>query len=168
MAWKLTVARASHSVKKKKLGSPCYIIVFVCVINEKAMMKTCLIIIATCFFLMACKKSEPISPGLFGKWELRRMYGGLAGFDSTYKAGNGRIYQFNRDSTYKHFTMNKQDAQGVYHIKKNNNPFANSVDEIIFDNNIYGDPFSLNGTKLTIGTAIADGIAMDYVKIKNE
>jgi hypothetical protein len=132
------------------------------------MMKTCLLIIVAAFLMLGCKKSTSVSPSLFGKWELRRQYGGFGGFDSTYKAGNGRIYQFNRDSTYKHFTMNKQDAQGVYHIKKSNNPLANSVDEIIFDNNIYGDPFSLNGTKLTIGTVIADGVAMDYVKIENE
>ena len=125
------------------------------------------ILLALC--VMACQKDKPITPGIFGKWELRRVYGGLLGFDSTYKAGNGTIYQFNSDSTYKHFTNKKQDAQGIFHIQINNNPTANSISTytILFDNTTYGEPLTINGTSITIGTTVTDGIAMDYQKIGN-
>lgn len=132
------------------------------------MRKILLVIVIACFGMLACKKSASISPGIFGKWELRRQYGGFGGFDSTYKAGNGRIYQFNRDSSYKKLSNGKLIMQGVFHILKINYPSGSSSLEIRFDNNLYGELFTLNGTKLTIGTTATDGIAMDYVKIQNE
>jgi hypothetical protein len=131
-------------------------------------MKTFILVIVAACCLMACKKSASISPGLFGKWELRSMVGGIAGFDSTYAAGNGRIYQFNSDSTYKQFNKSKLLAQGVFHIVKNTNPNANSIVEIQFDHNTSGEFFSLQGTQLTIGQDVDDGIAMSYAKIQNE
>jgi len=131
------------------------------------MKKIFLLALIVICYLPACKKSEPVSPGLFGKWELRRRYGGLAGMDSIYKAGNGYIIQFNSDSTYSRYVKRKLANTGTFHINTSTNPQANSVDEIYFDNAPYGDPFMLNGTKMTIGTVIADGIAADYEKIRN-
>lgn len=121
--------------------------------------------VGLCF--IACKKSN-ISPGLFGKWELRRSYGGFAGFDSTYKAGNGNVYQFNSDSTYKRFANGKLSDQGTFHITHIRNPSANYNTEIYFNNTQYGDQFTFNGsTKFTIGTVADDGVASDYQKISN-
>jgi len=40
-------------------------------------------------------------------------------------------------------------------------------DEVIFDTDISGDPIILNGTKLIIGTIIADGFEYDYEKISD-
>jgi hypothetical protein len=133
------------------------------------MMKTFLLIIVAACFMLACKKSGTISPGFFGKWELRRTYGGYGGFDSTYNAGNGTAYQFNSDSTYKHFTKSKLDAQGVFHIKIYNNPAENTIANklIFFGNDTIGTPIYPTATKLTIGTTAADGLASDYVKIQN-
>ena len=131
------------------------------------MKKAFLLVVVCC--LMACEKGSSVSPGLFGKWELRRNYGGLAGFDSVYKAGNGHILQFNSDSTYKRFEANKLVTTGIFHIKHYNNPSENSISEyaIFFDNTTYGEAFNMNGTTITIGTTIADGIASDYQKISN-
>lgn len=122
------------------------------------------IIIAVCCFT-ACKKNG-VSPGLFGKWELRRSYGGFAYFDSTYKAGNGNTFQFNRDSTYKQFINNKLSAQGTFHIVKLIYGGSTSAG-IVFDNIQNPEPFNFNGTTFTVGTSFDDGIASDYQKISN-
>jgi hypothetical protein len=133
------------------------------------MKKTILLALIAACCLLACKKGAMVSPGLFGKWELRHSYGGLAGFDSVYKAGNGNIYQLNSDSTYKHFAKNKLDRQGNFHIKMFNNPNQNSISlyMIYFDNDTYGDAFNMKNDTITIGTTVTDGIASDYKKISN-
>jgi hypothetical protein len=127
-----------------------------------------LVIVAACFCMLSCKKSSPVTPGLFGKWELRSMMGGIAGFDSTYVAGNGTIYQFNSDSTYKHFIKHKLNDQGIFHIKSFFPPSSRAFEEIIFDNNTTGELFNYSGTQITIGEDVDDGIAMGYQKIQNQ
>jgi len=126
-----------------------------------------LLLLATC--ALACKKSEPVQPGLFGKWELRHSYGGLAGFDSVYRAGNGNILQFNSDSTYKRFDPKGLAKTGVFHIKRYTSSTENPVTTymIFFDNTTYGDAFYMKGTTITIGTTVADGIASDFQKTGN-
>ena len=128
-----------------------------------------LMIIAIVICAWGCKKGNSVSPTLFGKWELRHSYGGLAGFDSVYKAGNGNILQFNSDSTYKRYEAKKLVSSGVFHIKRYNNPTQNTISEymIFFGNTTYGDAFYMKGTTITIGTTVADGIASDYQKISN-
>ncbi|HTK19509.1 MAG TPA: hypothetical protein VL442_08355 [Mucilaginibacter sp.] len=127
-------------------------------------MKKLLIILLICsvYCFTACKKGNSISPNLFGKWELRRTYGGFGGMDSVYKAGNGNILQFNRDSTYKRFEANKLVSQGAFHIKKYSPGYG-----IFFDNTTYGDAFEMKGTTITIGTTVTDGVASDYQKVSN-
>ena len=128
-----------------------------------------LIIIIIVICSAGCKKGNSVSPTLFGKWELRHSYGGLAGFDSVYKAGNGNILQFNSDSTYKRFESKRLTATGVFHIKRYNNPTENPISTymIFFDNTTYGDAFDMKGTTITIGTTVADGIASDFQKISD-
>lgn len=118
--------------------------------------------------MLACKKSEPISPGLFGKWELRSMVGGFVGFDSTYKAGNGRVFQFNSDSTYKKFNKGTLVAQGIFHIRSHNPSSGTSFSEIFFDDHINSELFNMDGTNLTIGENANDGIQSSYRKIQNK
>jgi hypothetical protein len=132
-------------------------------------MKTFLLIIVAACTMLACKKNDQVSPGFFGKYELRMILAGYGGHDSTFAAGNGRIYQFNSDSTYKHFTNNKVDRQGTFHIKIYNNPSENSIATkvIFFDNSVYGEPLYLADTKLSIGTTANDGREEDYQKIQN-
>ena len=136
-------------------------------------MKILLSILVAICCLTACKKGESLSPGIFGKWELRRVYGGFGYRDSTYKAGNGTIYQFNSDSTYKYFINGKLSTQGVFHYKKH----SIQIGDTFFDALILGDDtsgnitydnlVSLKGATMTLGTTITDGIASDYQKIGN-
>jgi len=128
-------------------------------------MRKTLLLIFLSVGAFACKKSEPVSPGLFGKWEIRSRYGSISGFDSTYKAGNGTILQFNSDSTYNYYTKRKLSSNGIFHIKTL--PGINAALNIYFDNAEYGQPFSYNGTKMTIGADFDDGVAAEYEKIAN-
>jgi hypothetical protein len=130
-------------------------------------MRTFLLIIVAACCLLSCKKSESLTPGLFGKWELRRSYGGFSYRDSTYKAGNGTFYQFNKDSTYKYYIKNKQNEQGTFSIRKQYYSPGNPYQEIVFNNNMYGELITINGPRLTLGTSASDGIAVEYEKIGN-
>ena len=96
------------------------------------------------------------------------MYGGFAYRDSVYKPGNGTLYQFNSDSTYKHYVKGQLNSQGVFHIKKNGIRWSDNVayDALLLDNDTYGDIITFKDSTLTIGTTVTDGIAKDYVKIK--
>ena len=131
------------------------------------MMKTFLLVLAAACCLTACKKSTPLSPGLFGKWELREGYGGIAGFDSVYKAGNGRICLFKSDSSYAFYNKSKLLSSGIFHIRPLTGAPLGQPYQIFFDNLTYGEPFIIKGTRMTIGTIDSDGIAADYEKIGN-
>ena len=124
-----------------------------------------LILLVLCLF--SCKKEETVSPGLFGKWELRRMTGGLAGADSSYKAGNGNIFVFNSDSTYSRYLNGKFYNNGTFSIPKDNNPTDNSAPVIYLDHNTSGLELNIKGTELTLGSDYADGMVSTYTKIHN-
>jgi hypothetical protein len=116
--------------------------------------------------MTACKKEKSTLPGLVGKWELRRKYGGFGYKDSTYAPGNNNIYQFNRDSTYKRLESGSLTEAGFFHIKKNGLRIGDSeYSDVILFNNGDGSPIALKDNKLTLGTTVTDGIAADYEKI---
>jgi hypothetical protein len=129
-------------------------------------MKKILLLIVITSGLAACKKGQVEQPsGLTGKWELRETLGGFK--DSTYAAGNGTILQFNSNNTYKHFTKGIQDDQGTYQYKKAGITFSGyKYDELIL-NYTYGQPVTLNGNKLSIGTAVADGPQSNFIKVSD-
>jgi hypothetical protein len=129
------------------------------------MNRVLLFLLAACMFT-ACKKTV-INPGLFGKWELRRSSGGdFAYQDSVYKPGNGNIYQFNTDSTYKAYVNHNVSSQGKFHIRKDTNPTANGRSILLFDSNTEGFPITVDGTTMTLITA--GGWFQDkYQKISN-
>ena len=124
-----------------------------------------LLLLAACLFT-ACKKTA-VSPGLFGKWEIRRASGGdFAYQDSVYKPGNGNIYQFSSDSTYKAYINHNLSSQGKFHIRKNTNPAGNGVDILLFDSNADGFPITISDTTMVLITA--GGWFQDkYQKISN-
>jgi len=129
---------------------------------------TLVVLIAIC--LLACKKPQPLSPYLFGKWEVRRTYGGfIIHPDSTYKPGNGNILQFNGDSTYAHYLQNNLVSKGVFHVITN--AFKNGTtnyDEIYFDSDSTGKSLIiLSGDMLTLKPLIPDIGSTDYQKIGN-
>jgi len=130
------------------------------------MKRVVLLLLATCVFT-ACKKTTVINPGLFGKWELRRASGGdFAYQDSVYKPGNGNIYQFSADSTYKAYINHNLSSQGKFHLRKNTNPSANSVDILLLDSNTEGFPITISGTTMTLVTE-AGWFQDRYQKISN-
>ena len=122
-------------------------------------------LIVLCLF--SCKKEDAVSPGLFGKWELLHMTGGLAGTDSIYKAGNGNIFIFNSDSTYARYLNGKFYNKGTFSVTQNNNQVAVPVLTMFLDHNTSGLTLTLKGTELTFGSDYADGMASTYVKIHN-
>lgn len=128
------------------------------------MRKLLVLLVASVSVLAACKKTEVV-PGLIGKWELRHTHGGFLGHDSLYHAGNGNIYQFNRDSTYKLYNNGALATSGKFHISKGNDFQLPSANSIFFDDSPYGDVVEITGSKLTIGTTVADGVAYEYVKL---
>jgi hypothetical protein len=135
-------------------------------------MRRVLLVMVVLSGMLACKKSgqvspKPVSAGLFGKWELRKEYGGFSFRDSDYKAGNGNIYQFNSDSSYQYYLKGKLNRQGVFHIISHYVESGDLFKEILIDNEGYR-PFSMDGTSLTIGTSANDDIADDYQKIQDQ
>lgn len=128
-------------------------------------MKKYLTIVVIIAAFSACKKNNVLLPGLTGKWELRHTYGGFLSHDSIYAAGNGHMYQFNRDSTYKKFDTGSQSAQGIYHIRHDNNYQMKAGFSILFDNATSGEPIAIYEGELTIGTSVADGVTYEYVKV---
>jgi hypothetical protein len=126
---------------------------------------------AMIFFAISCKKgAEPLNADLFGKWEVRRIYGGnIYPPDSTYAVGNSDIMQFNSDSTYMHYFHHTQNAQGVYHIRKNGFKINQATyDEIYFDSDTsFKSLISLNNSTLTIMPLMPDIATTDYQKISD-
>src|SRR4051812_47448124 len=126
-------------------------------------MRKIITIIVLFTVLVACRKQDPVLPGLIGKWELRTTSGGFAGGTQNYPKGNGKILQFASTTAYKRYEANKLASEGTYQIKKNILIYGNQrVDSVYFDQHNWGDVISVQGTKLTIGTGYADGIVTSY------
>jgi hypothetical protein len=133
-------------------------------------MKTFLFIMAALLCMASCKKSEPLSANLFGKWEVTRVYGGnIYPPDSLYKPGNGNILQLNSDSTFEHYYQNQLNSQGTFHIRTNG--FKNdqsTYDEIYFNSDTSAKSIIfLSGDLLTIKPLIPDIATTEYQKIQN-
>jgi hypothetical protein len=128
-------------------------------------MKRFLIIVFAACGLAACKKEGVTQPvNIIGKWELARRYGGnILPQDTMYKAGNGNIWQFNSDSSYKEYTNGALTASGTFHMRNN---------ELYFNNNAYNiQPFSymtsISGNMLTFKPLMPDIATTVYDKISN-
>jgi hypothetical protein len=128
-------------------------------------MKRLLFLLIAAVSLAACKKTA-ISPGLVGKWELRHEMGSIRGFDSTFAAGNGRVLQFNSDSSFRQYNNGKLSSQGKFHIRNSNYPTPNAL-SIFFGESSYENAFILKGDKLQIGMDFDDGVEADYQKISD-
>lgn len=132
----------------------------------KAFILTAIVIVC----MVACKKgSNPASLVFFGKWEVRRTYGGfIIPPDSVYKPGNGNILQLNSDSTYESYTKSKLSGQGVFHIRKNAfKSGPNTYDELYYDNDASsGSLIFFNGDTLTIRPIIPDISTTAYLNIQ--
>jgi hypothetical protein len=102
-------------------------------------MKASIFVGVVVLFLFSCKKKNspvPLSSGLFGSWEVRRVYNGnILPADSLYKPGNGNIVQLNADSTYVKYIQHKYSSKGVYHTRINlMSMLAMNNERLYFDN----------------------------------
>jgi hypothetical protein len=136
----------------------------------KAFVLTAMVIVS----IASCKKgsdvSSNVSAAFFGKWEVKRTYGGfIIPPDSVYKPGNGNILQLNSDYTYIHYANNIQNAKGLYYIVKNGYMLNQTIyDEIYFDNDAsFKSVISLNNGILTIRPLIPDISTTDYQRLSN-
>ncbi|TSD64164.1 hypothetical protein FFF34_016585 [Inquilinus sp. KBS0705] len=129
-------------------------------------MKKALLLVVVAIIMAACTKEGMVSPGYFGKYELRASYGGLAGFNNKYQPGNGNIFEFKSDSTFVRYEKNKAEESGVYHIKIDTTVNGAKFGTIVLGTNNYPEAFSIKADTITIGTTLTDGIASDYVKIQ--
>jgi hypothetical protein len=129
-----------------------------------------LLAIALIILVCSCKKGEPINSNLFGKWEMRRRYGGfIYPPDTSYAPGNGNIIQFNTDSTYMSYTDFKETSSGMFHIRKNADTIDHATYNIIYfatDSTFRSIIIVDNGT-LTLKPLIPDLSTIDYQKISN-
>jgi hypothetical protein len=134
-------------------------------------MKAFILAAIAVFCMASCKKgSNPLSPALFGKWEVRRVYNGnIYPPDSTYKPGNGNILQFNSDSTYKRYDHAGVTANGVFHIRKNSYKIdQNSYDELYFSNDTAFKYVITSGNDyMTLKPLFPDIPTTDYQKISD-
>jgi len=128
-------------------------------------MKKALLFAVAIICLASCTKDGIVSPGFFGKYELRASYGGLTGFSETYEPGNGNVFQFNSDSTYVHYSGSKSQDSGKFRIKITGTEGDAKFGTISLTDLDYQQAFRIKGDTITIGTTITDGIASDFVKI---
>jgi hypothetical protein len=111
----------------------------------------------------SCKKHGVSPINIIGKWELAKRYGGnINPPDTTYKAGNGNILQFNSDGSYKQITGGTLTASGAFQI---------NGDHLFFDPNLHNghfyDVISISGNMLTIQPTMPDIGTTVYDKISN-
>ena len=122
-------------------------------------MKRVLLLIAIACALSACKKSSTVNANVFGKYELRGSYGGLAYHHEQFQPGNGNIYQFRSDSTYTHHISDTNTKSGIFHIKITGTDNGARYGTIAFDTPDYPEAFQLKGDTIIIGRILGDVIA---------
>ena len=127
-------------------------------------MKRYVLLVLAVSMILSCKKHGVSPINIVGKWELARRYGGnIYPSDTTYKAGNGNILQFNSDSSYKQYTNGTLTVSGTFHIQGNQLyfilPNANQAS--------FYDVVSISGNMLTIKPIMPDIGTTVYDKIQN-
>jgi len=135
-------------------------------------MKAPVFVAVVMLFLISCKKKNEPMPdsGLFGKWEVRRVYNGnILPADSIYKPGNGNILQLNADSTYVRYIQHKFSSKGVFHTRINlMSALAMPNERLYFDNDTsFNYLVMLNGDLMTLKPLFPDIPTTDYQKTQN-
>jgi hypothetical protein len=124
-------------------------------------MRKYLYILAIVAALASCKKGAGTSNlWILGRWELYSMSGGFR--DTIFARGNGNVYQFYGNNTYKKYTASQLSAQGSIRI-------ANLSEEnffvIYFDKDTTGVQLAYQNGMITLGSSAADGPAWTYQRI---
>lgn len=127
------------------------------------------LLLIICVFASCTKSAMPItSTGYNGTFELRARYGGIAGINEKFAAGNNNLIQLNADSTYKTFVDGHASSQGTFRIRTNADTLYNVIYDRIYysGEQTYYTQIRLHGDTLTLGTDITDNIAAAYKRIK--
>jgi hypothetical protein len=130
-------------------------------------MKKFLFIILVSAIAGGCKKEKKMAPtpGLFGTWEIRHEYGGIAGVSVAYPPGNGHEIQFNPDSTFKMLQQLNIINQGTFSIVKNGIIVGTSkFDAIYFNHNTASEIIRIKADTLSLGNDFPDAMTAIYVK----
>ena len=136
-------------------------------------MKTFIFAAVAILLLFSCKKKHtptPLSSGLFGSWEVRRVYNGnILPADSIYKPGNGDIVRLNADSTYIKYTNGVPSSNGVFHTRINLMSMTQMANErLYFDNDTsFTYLVTQNDDQLTLKPLFPDIPTTDYQKVQN-
>jgi hypothetical protein len=116
------------------------------------------------------KKSDSLTTGLFGIWELTKRYGGNI-MPADFKPSNGTEYQFNSDSTYKHYQDGTLNDSGVFHIVKNALKYDTVAYNVIYfnnDNSLFASSIiTMNSNQLTLAPRMPDFARTVYIKTGN-
>ena len=125
-------------------------------------MKQFLLIVAVVAGLVSCKKNTGNTPDswILGRWELYGMSGGFR--DTIFARGNGNIYQFYSNNTYKKYTASQLSAQGSFRIANLN---EENFFMIYFDKDTTGVQLAYQNGMITLGSSAADGPAWTYQRI---
>ncbi|RWY49495.1 hypothetical protein [Mucilaginibacter gilvus] len=131
-------------------------------------MKKALLLVAIVIGLASCKKEKnaQVTPGLFGRWELAYVHGGLAPARAITNSGN--MYQFNSDSTYVKYLENKVTASGKFSIKITEIRDTLKFGRITFTNPDYSDAWTETPQSIITGTSAADGPSYQYFKVRSK
>ena len=116
------------------------------------------------------KKSDSLTTGLFGKWEITKRFGGNI-LPANFQAGNGTVYQFNSDSTYKHYQDGTLNESGVFHIVKSALKYDTVAYNVLYFNNDHSlfasSIITVNGNQLTLAPLMPDFARTVYIKTGN-
>lgn len=112
----------------------------------------------------SCKKNESTSSTrwIFGRWELSGESGGFQ--YTAFARGNGNIYQFDGDNTYKKYTASQLTTQGTFRVA---NLSEQNFYMIYFDKDTIGEQLSYQNGMIILGSSAADGPSWTYQKISN-
>jgi hypothetical protein len=81
---------------------------------------------------------------------------------TTFPRGNGNIYQFYSNNTYKKYTASQLTAQGSFRIV---NLSEKNFFTIYFDNSTTGEDLAYQNGFMTLGSSASDGPSWSYQRI---
>jgi hypothetical protein len=130
-------------------------------------MKKILLLLFISTAVIACKKeSSTNASGLFGKWELTAVHGGLSS-PRAVDAGSGDLYEFKSDSTFTRYQDNKITNKGKFSVRFDEERNGTKFGMIYFTGTTtYKDAFQIRPSTILVGSSAADGPSYEYKKIK--
>jgi hypothetical protein len=125
-------------------------------------------ILSVLLFGVGCNTGDNIvkpSYAIEGKWELRNLSGSIAGFDSSFAPGNGRILVF-LGNNYEQYAGGALIHSGNYQITRDTSYLTNTVEAMIaFDGTPTQTVLKVAHDTLFLRQEAADGIYAVYKRM---